>query len=675
MNNEVHFEPEKPNFKQLVLLNIQQLTNFPYIEADFDAITNYQLLCKVVEYLNKVIDNENKQNETLTNLYNAFVSLEDYVNNYFDNLDVQDEINNKLDEMAESGQLTDIIAQYLGLAGVLAFDTIADLEEAQNIVDGSTCRTLGANSYNDGKGAYYKIRPITSSDVVDGFNIIALDISNTLIGEKINEDIIDVTKYGVNNNGLVDVTQILQNLIDNNPLKSLYFPNGKYLISEPLKIKSGNETSVNLIFDDNAVLFTNTPIDELINIGKIFSGNYERYNIGNITTIKGGIFDATNTQRALYITSDRKQVRLLNLNIINVKNIGIYLDRNISTTTSISTDTLLNNISITGTKDYNDDNTGIYLYGTDNEINNLRISGIKKAIDINGGGNEFNNCHLTAAYNDITSEMINNSIGVNVRGSGNNFFNNFYIDTYGQNFVFNSENMRTYINNLQVFYYLNDSNSKNYGFIYNARCYCYCTNCMFEFPANGENKVVKTTNSLEYNSRKYPTLKKLIIFKNSNAYNLTSDDDWFLESNLNDRFTNNYNLNYNPWTVNMVQNEWYKVALLNGGIHEFTIQLANDQISHLKINVNNSSPSITVTDIFHTTGGHYQKYEVALANGYTDDTANYMAYLMIRALDNNSSLNVNISEIKQLWTNQTFACGKTSPETNPTILTSANLLP
>ena len=26
------------SFKQLVLMNIQQLTNFPYIEADFDAI-------------------------------------------------------------------------------------------------------------------------------------------------------------------------------------------------------------------------------------------------------------------------------------------------------------------------------------------------------------------------------------------------------------------------------------------------------------------------------------------------------------------------------------------------------------------------------------------------------------------------------------------------------------
>ena len=40
------------NFKQLVLMNLQALTNFPYIEKDFDAVTDYELLCLVVDYLN-----------------------------------------------------------------------------------------------------------------------------------------------------------------------------------------------------------------------------------------------------------------------------------------------------------------------------------------------------------------------------------------------------------------------------------------------------------------------------------------------------------------------------------------------------------------------------------------------------------------------------------------------
>ena len=86
------------------------LENFPFIEADFDAITNYQLYCKIVEYLNNVISNQNQVQELGTELVTAYNQLLDYVNNYFDNLDIQEEINNKLDKMAEDGSLELIIS-------------------------------------------------------------------------------------------------------------------------------------------------------------------------------------------------------------------------------------------------------------------------------------------------------------------------------------------------------------------------------------------------------------------------------------------------------------------------------------------------------------------------------------------------------------------------------------
>ena len=89
------------------------LQNFPFIEADFDAVTNYQLLCKVVEYLNNVIDNNNKQNENITQLEQNFINLYNYVKNYFDNLDVQDEINNKLDELISSGKFGLYLQKYI----------------------------------------------------------------------------------------------------------------------------------------------------------------------------------------------------------------------------------------------------------------------------------------------------------------------------------------------------------------------------------------------------------------------------------------------------------------------------------------------------------------------------------------------------------------------------------
>lgn len=80
------------------------LENFPFIEADFDALTNYELFCKLGKEINKIIDAMNLSGEQVE-------ALTDLVNNFFDTLDVQEEINNKLDEMAQDGTLAEIINQ------------------------------------------------------------------------------------------------------------------------------------------------------------------------------------------------------------------------------------------------------------------------------------------------------------------------------------------------------------------------------------------------------------------------------------------------------------------------------------------------------------------------------------------------------------------------------------
>ena len=90
----------KFEYKNLTPFKWFVLENFPFIEADFDAITNYQLLCKVVEYLNKTIDKTNELGSQVEILVN-----------WFNNLDVQDEVDKKLDEMTEDGTLAKIINQ------------------------------------------------------------------------------------------------------------------------------------------------------------------------------------------------------------------------------------------------------------------------------------------------------------------------------------------------------------------------------------------------------------------------------------------------------------------------------------------------------------------------------------------------------------------------------------
>lgn len=71
-----------------------------------DSLSYYELLCKVVDYLNKTMSD-------VRGLGEAYNTLESFVNDYFENLDVQEEINNKLDAMVASGQLQDMIDNYL----------------------------------------------------------------------------------------------------------------------------------------------------------------------------------------------------------------------------------------------------------------------------------------------------------------------------------------------------------------------------------------------------------------------------------------------------------------------------------------------------------------------------------------------------------------------------------
>lgn len=74
-----------------------------------DSLSYYELLNKVVNYLNNVINDVSNMESNLQGLLTAYTQLQNYVNSYFDNLDVQQEINTKLDEMVTDGTFDEII--------------------------------------------------------------------------------------------------------------------------------------------------------------------------------------------------------------------------------------------------------------------------------------------------------------------------------------------------------------------------------------------------------------------------------------------------------------------------------------------------------------------------------------------------------------------------------------
>lgn len=78
-----------------------------------ESLSYYECLCALLNYLkNTIIPTVNNNADAVIELQQLFEKLQTYVNNYFDNLDVQDEINNKLDAMAEDGTLEKIVGDY-----------------------------------------------------------------------------------------------------------------------------------------------------------------------------------------------------------------------------------------------------------------------------------------------------------------------------------------------------------------------------------------------------------------------------------------------------------------------------------------------------------------------------------------------------------------------------------
>lgn len=75
-------------YKPLHYLDIRYLTNFPYIEATFDALTDYELISKIGGEVNKVIYNQKILDENNKEIVKEVNELKDYVDEYL--VDIED---------------------------------------------------------------------------------------------------------------------------------------------------------------------------------------------------------------------------------------------------------------------------------------------------------------------------------------------------------------------------------------------------------------------------------------------------------------------------------------------------------------------------------------------------------------------------------------------------------
>ena len=110
-NQPADFTPEMGNYKTLQPFRYWCQKVLPLVYDD--SLSYYELLCKVVDYLNKTMEDVETLHGDVNNLHTAYEELQNYVNDYFSTLDVQEEINNKLDNMANDGTLSALVNKFL----------------------------------------------------------------------------------------------------------------------------------------------------------------------------------------------------------------------------------------------------------------------------------------------------------------------------------------------------------------------------------------------------------------------------------------------------------------------------------------------------------------------------------------------------------------------------------
>ena len=290
------------------------------------------------------------------------------------------------------------------------------------------------------------------------------EISAADLGYVIVTDHIDPNSYG-------DVSDELQRIINENPNKIIYFPEGTYLISKPILTSAVPNKSVSLLLSNYAVIKATSDwtggSEAMIRLGGAEACNDVHSNGANYY-LKGGTIDGSGVANGVSIDSGR----LTTVSDVAIKrtNVGLHVKKGAN---NGSADISVKDITIIGADPKS--SIGMVVDAHDNIFSDIFMQGVLVGVRVNTVGNFFRNIHTVG-----TSGNYENSIGFDDHGNAN-VYDTCYSDQYAVGFMMSRSSTYT---NCICYWYRGDVDSM-VGFKSTGEFNSVLTNCRVIFNTNG----------------------------------------------------------------------------------------------------------------------------------------------------------------------------------------------
>lgn len=222
-----------------------------------------------------------------------------------------------------------------------------------------------------------------------------------------------------------DLADAIQEVINTHPNRTIFFPDGEYLLSKPIYTPADPRKSVSLKLADFAVFKATGDWkagEALVQLGGIHPANDTNTN-GSNYSFEGGILDGSEVANGLSINGGR-ETAVRNVSIKHTV-LGLHIQRGAN---SGSSDADIFGVNIIGTGKKN--SVGIFVEGYDNTLTNIRIGKVFIGVHLKSAGNVLRNVHplYYSNYEDYPQ-----STGFLSEGQ-DNWYDYCYSDQFGTGF-------------------------------------------------------------------------------------------------------------------------------------------------------------------------------------------------------------------------------------------------